>query len=66
MKPLEFKIEETKTKDIITGYAMVFYYEDNTLQVITLGDKPKGLELHKHYSITDIYGYEVKDDREGL
>ena len=66
MNPLEFKIEETYTKDVITGYAMVFYYDDGTLQVITLGDKPKGIELNKHYSITDIYGYKVVDDRKGL
>ena len=66
MKPLEFKIEETKTGEEFTGYAMVFYYEDGTLQVISLGDKPKGLELNKHYFIGDLYGTPVKDDREGL
>lgn len=65
-KPLEFKIEETYTKDVITGYAMVFYYDDNTIQVITLGNKPKGLELNKHYFIGDLYGEPVVDDRKGL
>ena len=45
---------------------MVFYYEDGTLQVFSLADKPKGLELNKHYSITDIYGEPVVDDRKGL
>ena len=66
MKPLEFKIEEKTTSDIVIGYAMVFYYDDNTLQVFSLADKPKGLELNKHYSITDIYGDKVVDDRKGL
>ena len=66
MKPLEFKIEETYTSDVITGYVIVFFYEDGTTEKITLGDKPKGLELNRHYSIADIYGYTVIDDRKGL
>ena len=66
MKPLEFKIEETYTKDVVTGYAIVFYYEDNTYSSYNISDKPKGLELNRHYPIMDLYGYPVKDDREGL
>ena len=66
MKPLEFKIIETYTKDVITGYAMVFYYEDGTTETITLGCNPKGLERNKHYFIGDLYGEPVVDDRKGL
>jgi len=66
-KPLEFKIEEKTTGDnFVIGYAIVFYYEDNTLQVFSLADKPKGLELNKHYFIGDLYGEPVVDDRKGL
>ena len=65
-KPLEFKIEETNTGEVITGYAIVFYYEDGTTQVFSLADKPKGLELNKHYFIGDLYGSPVVDDRKGL
>lgn len=66
MKPLEFKIEETNTGEVITGYAIVFYYEDGTTESLALGDKPKGLDLNKHYGIMDTYGYTVIDDRKGL
>ena len=61
MKPLEFKIEKGETY-----YNMVFYYEDGTTQYVYIDFIPIGLELNKHYSIADIYGYKVKDDREGL
>lgn len=63
MKPLEFKIEKVENPNDLK---MVFYYEDGTTQKIEISDVPKGLELGKHYSIADIYGYKVKDDREGL
>lgn len=67
MKPLEFKIEEKITNDnFVIGYAIVFYYDDGTLQVFSLADKPKGLELNKHYFIGDLYGEPVVDDRKGL
>jgi len=79
MKPLEFKIEEIENNDLL-GYALVFYFEDGSNKKIYLpyrtldtikGQGPDvvkylGLELNKHYSIADIYGYKVKDDREGL
>lgn len=65
MKPLEFKIEERKIDNEVF-FGIVFYYEDGTTQKIEISDVPKGLELNKHYSIADIYGYQVKDDREGL
>jgi hypothetical protein len=68
MKPLEFKIE--KNFDSVNEedyYTMVFYYEDGTTQEFDFyEDLPEGLELNKHYSIADIYGYKVIDDREGL
>lgn len=62
-KPLEFKITRYKydCKTTIT-----FYYEDGTTSEINIDAIPAGLELNKHYSIADIYGYQVKDDREGL
>lgn len=66
MKPLEFKIERTKTGEVFSSYVLILFYEDGTTEKISLGDKPKGLELNKHYSIADIYGYKVVDDREGL
>ena len=65
-KPLEFKIEETNTGEVITGFVMVFYYEDGTTQVFSIADKPKGLELNRHYFIGDLYGEPVVDDRKGL
>ena len=67
MKSLEFKIEEKTTGDnFVIGYAIVFYYEDGTTQVFSIADKPKGLELNKHYFIGDLYGEPVVDDRKGL
>ena len=65
MKPLEFKIEKVENPNDLK---MIFFYEDGTTDEIyfMFVDKPKGLELNKHYSIADIYGYKVKDDREGL
>ena len=65
-KPLEFKIEETYKGEIITNYEITFFYEDGTTQSLIIEKKPKGLELNKHYSIADIYGYKVIDDRKGL
>lgn len=66
MKPLEFKIEETEI-DNLKYYGIVFMYENGDIEQFLLGKQiPTGLELNKHYSIADIYGYKVKDDREGL
>ena len=62
MKPLEFKIEQIND----TEYGIVFYYENGKTNSIEISDIPKGLELNKHYHITDLYGYKVVDDREGL
>ena len=65
-KPLEFKIEETFEEDVVKHYAITFFYEDGTTETIALADKPKGLELNKHYFIGDLYGSPVVDDRKGL
>ena len=62
MKPLEFKIEENEKG----YYDIMFFYENGNCITTTIIDLPDGLELGKHYSIADIYGYVVKDDREGL
>ncbi|MBR3208831.1 MAG: hypothetical protein IKF82_01040 [Bacilli bacterium] len=61
MKPLEFKIEK-----INEDFYMRFYYENGSDFLIQIEQLPDGLELNKHYSIADLYGYKVKDDREGL
>ena len=68
MKPLEFKIEETTGVNQKDLYKMVFYYENgkSTYLLFQKNCIPLGLELNKHYSIADIYGYKVVDDREGL
>ena len=65
MKPLEFKITGIEENKEI-HFFMTFYYEDGSNVDIEIAGVPKGLELNKHYSIADIYGYKVKDDREGL
>lgn len=62
MKPLEFKIEQINDNE----YGIVFYYENGKTNSIEISDIPSGLELNKHYSIADIYGYKVIDDRKGL
>ena len=62
-KPLEFKI--TKNKDS-KNYILTFYYEDGTCDLSLMTILPAGLELNRHYSIADIYGYKVIDDRKGL
>lgn len=73
MKPLEFKIEKRKLGS--NYFTITFYYEkedkeagNNKIDFVCYGisNIPNGLELNKHYSITDIYGYVVEDDREGL
>ena len=61
MKPLEFKIEERDNCAVI-----IFFYENGKTYTDSLSNIPKGLELNKHHSIADIYGYQVKNDREGL
>lgn len=75
MKPLEFKIEYIPQ---VLDYCIVFYYEDGSMKIVRLkNDNDRDLiedigldkELpnrSRHYSIADIYGYKVKDDREGL
>ena len=67
-KPLEFKIERRFDEvDEDYYYTIVFYYEDGSDEEIYFyDDLPKGLELNRHYSIADIYGYKVIDDRKGL
>lgn len=71
-KPLEFVIdtfydEENNTR----GYQITFYYYDDktkkyTTQEYEIGWLPKGIELRRHYNITDLYGNTVIDDRKGL
>lgn len=65
MKPLEFKIvrDEDESDEM---YITIYYYEDGSTDESYSHNLPKGLELDKHYSITDIYGYKVVDDRKGL
>lgn len=76
MKPLEFKIEYIPQ---VVDYCIVFYYEDGERKIVRLKTTDKdrdliediGLEKEnknesRHYFVGDIYGYKVKDDREGL
>ena len=66
MKPLEFMIEENK-KNKQHPLKMIFFYGNGYIKnEIVISRIPEGLELNKHYSIADIYGYKVVDDREGL
>ena len=61
MTPIEFKITQY-TDDEIEGcpYKITFFYSDKTKSEINfIGALPKGLELNKHYAITDLYGYKV-------
>ena len=78
MKPLEFKIEkkyktvmitffyEDGSKKTFTLETKVIEKEDGTLRFEDTDIKDIGLQEKNHYSIADIYGYKVKDDREGL
>lgn len=68
MKPLEFKIEEKENMILIT-----FFYEKGKSKSLILSNNSKdefeaftGLKVGNHYSIADIYGYQVVDDRKGL
>ena len=65
MKPLEFKIEKEEvdnieTNEVIACYRYIYFYADGTTK------EYMAIELNKHYSIADIYGYKVVDDRKGL
>ena len=71
-KPLEFVIDTVYDEEAkMHIYNIIFYYYDEktnkyTTQEYEIGWLPKGLELRKHYSIGDLYGYPVVDDRKGL
>lgn len=73
MIPLEFSIDYVyNVEDDVHIYQITFYYYEDkktnkyTTQEYEIGWLPKGLELRKHYSIIDLYGYKVIDDRKGL
>lgn len=78
MKPLEFKIEkqykavmitffyEDGSKKTFTLDTKVIFKEDGTLELEDADINDIGLNESNHYSIADIYGYKVVDDREGL
>lgn len=66
MKPVEFKIERTKTGEVFSSYVLILFYEDGTTESMVIENLPKGLELNRHYGIMDTYGYTVIDDRKGL
>ena len=63
-KPVEFKIEIVDHEKPL--YKYTYFYEDGNLDWYFAEDIPAGLELNKHYSITDLYGYKVIDDRKDL
>ena len=60
--PIEFIIYKSDG----SGWLIKFYYADGNTEEISILQIPKGIELNKHYSITDLYGYKVIDDRKGL
>lgn len=60
-KPLEFII--TRENE---GITVTIFYSDNTKRVMAIPELPEGFILGRHYSITDLYGYVVIDDRKGL
>lgn len=62
MKPLEIVFYKSDG----SNWLMKLFYDDGTTEEIIIGEKPSGVELNKHYSISDIYGYKVVDDRKGL
>ena len=69
MKPLEFSIKKINKLGVL--YETTYYYYDEKGKLTKTfktyaSTMPDGLELNKHYSIADIYGYKVVDDREGL
>ena len=78
MKPLEFKIEEKYDKVMITFFygdgskktftldTKVIEKKDGTLMFEDTDIEDIGLQECNHYSIADIYGYKVIDDRKGL
>lgn len=62
MKPLEIIFYKSDG----SNWLMKLFYDNGTTEEIVIDEKPSGVELNKHYSITDIYGYKVVDDRKGL
>ena len=62
MKPLEFQIT-TEYENDYKCHFITFFYEDCITRKIEIVDVPKGIELNRHYAITDLYGYKVVDDR---
>lgn len=62
MKPLEIVFYKSDG----SNWLMKLFYDNGTTEEIVISEKPSGVELNKHYSLTDIYGYKVVDDRRGL
>ena len=63
-KPLEFKIVEDDEND--DCYKIIIFYDDDSQEVIYTHTLPKSFKLNRHYSVTDLYGNTVIDDRKGL
>lgn len=65
MKPIEIVFRKTEH----LGYEMEIYYSAESDQVSTtrnrvgIDELPVGFKLNRHYSITDLYGYGVIDDK---
>lgn len=65
-KPLEFVI---KRNEETYEFYMELFYANSKSKCIKLDIKSPedlGFKLNRHYSISDLYGYEVIDDRKGL
>lgn len=62
--PLEFVIKHYYDNKNKEHHVLVFFYEDKSSISIELKKMIKGIELGRHYSIKDLYGYKVEPDFE--
>lgn len=61
MKPMEIIFYKTDGKCYLK-----MFYTDGTYKLFIIEAIPDGIVLRRHYSITDLYGYGVIDDRKDL
>lgn len=61
---MEYKVLEMVFRKKDDNYQIELFYTNGEKILIPAGNKlPKGIVLNRHYSITDIYGATVIDDR---
>lgn len=71
MTPIEMifeDIDESQPEMIKNVFEaqMVIFYADGEKSITKITEIPPGFVKNRHYSITDLYGYTVIDDRKGL